>query len=291
MSLPNSDELVAEQFARVPEQQSLVGTFVSQSGAVAQVVQGDSLLAVKSSAQGLIPGDSVRLERRGGDLILLGPVRDRATTGRVTVTSPLTVEYPNGSGVTATLTKNSSYSPVVNDVVLIDWSSGGSVVCKLDAVPTTTTPDTPATAAPKTFDVTFTALDSGAYQSGYGWRTNDVWSSASNLGAWFYGSKIRDTIPDAATILTARIFLPLSQQLGAAPFGRHASATRPGGAVSFSATSTLSSLTGWVSIPTTLIDHLKSNTGGLGFDYGGYNIWRGTQKDGLSGAVRVTYKA
>lgn len=289
---PTAPDRVERSLAKIPDQESLVGTFVSQTGAIATVNQGKTQLLVRSSATGLVAGDGARLERRNGDLVLTGPTAPRAKVGRVTATGTLTtVEYPNGSGVTAQLQRNAAYTPAVNDLVLIEWESGGVIVGKIGAAPTNVTPDPPAPAAPKPITATFTAIDSGSYQAPWGWRTNDVWSSASNLGAWFYGSKIRDTIPDAATIQKAQIYLPLQQQLGSAPFGRHGNATKPAGVVSFAALAEIGSdRSGWVSIPTSLIDHLKSNTGGLGFNYGGYNVWRGRQSDGLSGAVRVTYK-
>lgn len=289
---PSSDEDVQRELARIPERQALVGRFVSQSGSVAIVNQGDSQLQVKSATPALVPGDAVRLERRNGDLVMIGPVAARSTTGRVTATGTLTtVEYPNGSGITADLRRNSAYTPAVNDLVLIDWSSGGVIVGKIDANPAPKPVLPPAPAAAAAYDVTFTALDSASYQSGYGWRTNDVWSSASNQGCWFYGSKIRDTIPDNASIQSASIYLPLQEQLGAAPFGVHGYESRPAGAPTISSTSTLASKSGWVGFPTALIDYLKANPGGFGYDFGGKNIWRGTQKDGQSGAVRVIYTA
>ena len=42
-------------------------------------------------------------------------------------------------------------------------------------------------------------------------------------------------------------------------------------------------------IPTSFIDYLKANTGGVGMDGGGYSIWAGVQADGLSGALDITY--
>jgi hypothetical protein len=292
MSLSDSPILLQDELAQIPDQQSLVGTFVSQSSALAQVVVGNALLQVASSVTGLVSGDPVRLERRGGALILIGPTRARSTTGRVTATGTLTtVEYPNGSGVTQQMRRNSLYTPAVNDLVLIDWPSGGTIVGKIDAITATPPPPTPPPPPPQTYDVTFLAGDSGAFQSGFGWRTNDVWGSSNNQGGWFYGSQIRDTIPDSAVIKNAWIFLPLQQQVGNAMFGRHGSESKPGGALSFSSTSNLGNRSGDVEISTSLIDHLKANPGGLGFDYGGYNIWRGTQKDGRSGALRVIYEA
>lgn len=289
----SSSEQIQEALSAVPTQQSLVGTFVSQVGSVATVIQGNSVLQIKSASAGLVAGDSVRLERRNGELIMIGPSRPRATVGLIQTTGvECLVEYPPGSGVSALLPRDASYTPAVNDIVALVWTErGGFITGKFSNTPAAAAPDLPPPVPTGDFDITFTALDSGAYQSGYGWRTNEVWSSASNLGAWFYGSKIRDTIPDGAVIKSATIFLPLKQQLGAAPFGRHGSEGKPGGPVSFSALSALSGNSGWVSIPTSLIDDLKVNPGGLGYDYGGYNIWRGTQQDGLSGALNVTYTA
>lgn len=289
----SSSEQIQEALAAVPTQQSLVGTFVSQVGSVATVIQGNTVLQVKAAAAGLVTGDPVRLERRNGELIMIGPSRPRATVGVIQTTgTECVVEYPPSSGVTALLPRDAAYTPAVNDIVALVWTErGGFISGKFSNTPAAPAPPLPPPVPTGDFDVTFTALDSGAYQGGYGWRTNEVWSSASNLGAWFYGSKIRDTIPDGAVIKSATIFLPLRQQLGAAPFGRHGSEAKPGGPVTFAGLSTLGSNSGWVAIPTSLIDHLKANPGGLGYDYGGYNIWRGTQQDGLSGALNVTYTA
>lgn len=176
------------------------------------------------------------------------------------------------------------------DIVHMVWGPSGAWI---DGVKTDYTPPTPpAPPAPEQTrrTVEFGAIDSGSYQSGYGWRTNEVWSSASNQGGWFYGSAIRDTIPDAAPIYVAQIYLPPPTKLtGARPFGRHDYDTKPGGALTVHAASTLGATSGWVDIPLTLIDHLRANPGGLGFDYGGYNIWPGTQRDGQSGRLRVTF--
>lgn len=191
---------------------------------------------------------------------------------------PVTAAYLDGSTVSS------------GDIVRLSWGPSGAWVLGVttEAVPPAV-PGAPG-GGPGRRTVEFTAIDSGSYQSAYGWRTNEVWSSASNQGAWFYGSVIADTIPDSAGIVSAAIYLPLpTRLLGAMPFGRHGYGSKPGGAVSFAATSTLPGTSGWVPIPTTLIDHLKSNIGGLGFDYGGYNIWPGTQSDGQSGKLRITF--
>lgn len=191
---------------------------------------------------------------------------------------PVTARYLDGSTVSS------------GDIVRLFWGPSGPWVLGV------TTESTPADVPPvgsgsggrQTID--FSSLDSGSYQSGYGWRINEVWSSASNAGAWFYGTQITDTIPDSAVIVSAAIYLPTPiRLLGAAPFGRHGYTWKPGGDPGITATSTLPGTAGWVAIPTSLIDHLKANPGGLGFDYGGYNIWPGRQIDGDSGRLRITF--
>lgn len=291
----NPQEYTEAALARIPVVESLVGTFVSQSGPVATVdCTGRRVSAKSTTTVPVLPGDAVRLERRGSSLVMTGPTNPRAVKGRVTVAgNPATVEYPSGSGVTETIPVANGLTVSVDDIVFIDWGSGGLVVTIIDSPVTPAEPEEPPAPAAKRYDQTFFAVDSGAYQSGFGWRTNDVWSSASNIGAWFYGSSIRDTIPDSAVIIEAYIYLPLvtDPYNAAPPFGRHGADTKPGGSLSFSDTSVLGGKSGWVGIPLGLIDHLKANPGGLGFGLASYTIWRGTQGDGQSGAVRVVYEA
>lgn len=278
--------------AAIPDQESLVGVFVSQTGVLATVVVGTSVVAVKVASQyPVAPGVTVRLERRDGQLIMLGPAVPLAATGKVTATgSPTcTVEYPSGSGVTAQMGYNTAYTPTIGDDVLISWDAqGGTVVGKVSTVPGTVTPPTPPPPAPTKRRQTFTAIDSASYQSR--WWTPDVYASDGNIGAWWYGRKIRDTIPDSATITFAAIYLPLKQTYGDSPvIGVHTSETRPGGAVSFYTTSPIEPRSGWVQIPNSYVDYLKANPGGIGWNHGGYSIWAGVGSDGLSGALDIAY--
>lgn len=225
-----------------------------------------------------------------GVAYMIGPTIPKPPEGEIVSTGSGLAEVSTDIGtVQATYQSGASLNP--GDVVKLFWSGG----CHVIGVLSTSTPaDVPAPGPGVSglrTTTTFTAIDSGSYQAGFGWRINDVWSSANNYGAWFYGNKIRDTIPDSASIVSAEIYLPSPDRLtGARPFGRHSYPSKPGGAPTISATSTLAGTAGWVAIPTSLIDHLKANDGGLGFALGGWNIWPGTQRDGLSGAVRVTYE-
>lgn len=218
---------------------------------------------------------------------LLGPTAPQASDGSVvSVAAGLATINTDVGQITATY--NSGVTLTAGQQVKLLAHGGYHVVgVKSTSPPPPEVPGGPGSGGGRVTQ-TFTAIDSASFQ--VSWWNNDVWSSANNRGCWFYGTKICDTIPDSATIVGAEIYLPPpTRLLGARPFGRHPYATRPGGAPSITATSTLPGTSGWVAIPTSLLDHLKSNVGGLGFDIGGYNIWPGVQRVGQSGAVRVTY--
>ncbi|MAP64051.1 MAG: hypothetical protein CMH34_09985 [Microbacterium sp.] len=228
-----------------------------------------------------------------GVAYMLGPTVPKPADGEIVSTSSgiATVSTDVGE-VQATYNSGASFS--ASDQVKLMWGNGCHIVGLKSTSPSAQEVPTAPGGSGERVTKTFAAIDSGSYQPGYGWRINDVWSSANNYGAWFYGTKIRDTVPSSADIIKAEIYLPPPERLtGTRPFGRHPYASKPAGAPTISATSTLSGTSGWTEIPTSLIDHLKSNVGGLGFDLGGWNIWPGTQDPqhgGNSGRLRVTYE-
>lgn len=225
-----------------------------------------------------------------GVAYMLGPTTPKPAEGLVLFVTDgvVTVDTPVGQVLAS---HNVGQVLTAGDRVKLHWSDGCHVLGVVSVA--AQTPDVPPPAGGGTGRVTktFTAVDSGTRGNSMGWWTNDVRNSASNQGGWFYGNKIRDTIPDSAVIEKAEIYLPLiSSRFPNAPFGRHGFASKPSGALSFSDTSELPSKSGWVRIPNSLINHLKANAGGLGFTGGtGDSTWAGTQKDAQSGAVRVTY--
>jgi hypothetical protein len=290
----SSADAIAEGFGKFKPWQVLIGTFVDQSGPDGVVDVGGARITMPSLGTYFpLPNDPVRVLRTDTSTFLLGPASPRSAVGKVTATgSPrITVEYPPDSGVEKLMGYPSTATPAVDDLVIIDWASGGTVTAVV-----TTTPDFQPTAQAPTAPsggrrtLVFTALDSGNWNGG--WWTNEVWASDNNHGAWWYGSKIRDTIPDSASIVSVEIFLPAYYQFGSDPnFRLHADNSKPGGAPSY--TGAVMPLTGarsgWVGVPTTVGDYLKANVGGTGFRQGGFTKYRGTQADGQSGALRITF--
>jgi hypothetical protein len=276
---------------------TLIGTFVGPSGTQAIVDVGSARVTIPALGPTFpFTNEPVRLLRVGKITLMLGPV-PRWPVGKVTATgSPrCTVEYPPGSGVTKQMGYPPNITPTVGDTVLIDWASGGSVSTKLTIAPGATAPPDPGGGSGGQQQQVFTAVDSGTWQTANGgrWWQNDVWavSTGNNTGAWFYGSKIRDTIPDSAAINAAEIYLPIFYDTGSAPIAQvHSSTSKPGGNISgVGGTSALNPSSGWVPIPAAFLDYLKANDGGIALVGGGFKKYRGTASDGQSGALRVTY--
>lgn len=290
----DSQELVESALAGIPEQESAVGVFVSQDGPVATVDVAGKRLLVKAAGAAVRPGDAVRLERRGAAMVMLGATRARSALGRVTVAgNPATVEYPDGSGVTAQLPVAAGMTVAVADHVVIDWDSYGTIIAKVSAPSSPVVPGAPSGAGRQQVTQTFTAIDSGSFHSSYGWWTGDVIASTSNVGCWFYGAKIKDTIPDQATILSASIYLPARQNVYGPPLlGVHPNGWKPPGNPGLNGLGVLDPDQGQVPIPTAWIDLFKVGDGGVGVAQGGsYNIYSAVGADGNSGAITVVYLA
>lgn len=284
---------VTASLGRVPQMSSKVAVFVSRSGYYATVNLGESTVALPFVGLSLPPaGHPVQVELRGRQLVVTGPARPLPGIGTITATGSPRATV-TAWGISYTLRYRSSYTPVLSDEVEISWlGDEGTIQGKVTATSNVVAPATIDPASTLTYHPEpFTATDSGSYASG--WAQRDVWASDSYLGAWFYGSKVKDTIPDAAVIKDAQLYLNPRQIQGAAPnLQLHTSASKPSGAVTFTGTaSPLSVKSGWVPVPLAFIDFLKANDGGIGFNHGGYNIYRGTQADQLSGALDITWEA
>ena len=278
--------------ASIPLVDSKVGIFVARSGHQVTVNVGATTVMLPFTGMSLPPaGHPVRLELRGDRLVCTGSARPLPGIGVVTATGTPRATV-SAWGQSYTLPFRSGYTPAVNDTVDIQWTGDGGVIQgRLSTTPTIVTPDPPPSSGPQTFHpAPFTAIDSGSFQSGR-WTKSDVWSSASLIGAWFYGSKIADSIPDGASIQSAAIYLSPTQVSGAGTnLQLHTSPTKPGGTVAFTgAVAVLNDRAGWQPIPLAFVDFLKANQGGIGANHGGYSIYRSIGADGLSGALDISW--
>lgn len=145
------------------------------------------------------PGDRVWIAYLGSVPFCLGAIPKAATAtvtgvpvgGRVEVTAEDSRPY--------TLPFNDGYEPVVGDRVVIDWSANGVIVCQMSAEPEGVIPVVPpAPPRPPGGAAVFGATDSGTWRGG--WVDNLFGVSESRRGFYWYGTQIRDTIPDTSAI-------------------------------------------------------------------------------------------
>lgn len=116
-----------------------------------------------------------------------------------------------------------------------------------------------------------------------------MWASDSTVGAWFYGSKIADTL-GGANVSRIEIWISAAQLFGANPnIGYHGYKTKPGSMPTINAATPIAVRDGsWVQLPTSFGQFLASNNGGIGTLHGGYNKFRSLAQDARSGALRIT---
>ncbi|TFD74740.1 hypothetical protein [Cryobacterium fucosi] len=269
----------------------MVGTFVSTDGVRAVVDVGGG--RIPADMAGYLPeiNEPVWVLFIDGTALILGPTKMKPAEG--TVTGP-----PSGNLVPISTVAGAMSVPYASGLTLSAgqvvklgaWSGGGFVGAIMSTSPPPPLAPAPPSPGPVNQSAVFTAVDAGSYRSG--WWTSQVWASDSNTGAWFYGSKIADTIPNGAAITAAAIYISATQITGWPPnIGYHSSAGKPGGNVSVGGASAVPVFNGWVNIPLSIVDYLKSNVGGVGVASGGYSIFRSLGQDPSSGALRINWTA
>jgi hypothetical protein len=276
--------------ANIPEVRSHTATFVRMDGNLAVVNTGDT--QIKLPAPGFFPprtGMTVQVEWRNGRGAVVGPAVTRNPLGTITGTgSPLaTVDV---DGVSHLLPYQSWYTPVVDDVVSIDWVRE-VIVGKLSTSPTPEEePADPGTSV-SAFDVNILAQASGKWSLSYSnyFGGSEVWAGNTTHGVWVYGNAFRDGVGAGATINRVWINLPLISQLGNCEVGVHDLAALSG-APGVHSTVPLNPRGGWVELPVSFGTYLLSGGRGIGVTAGagGLTKWRGAPSpDSWSGALRV----
>ncbi len=280
-------ETVARKIAAQGTIRSEVAVFVRMDGRFAVVNIGT--VTITAPCVGFYPpvvGMPVRVDWVNGSPAVTGPVTPLNPLGVISGTGApkATVSV---DGVEYMLYYREGYTPTVADQVEINWATGviQGKVTGVDA------PDAPpeSGAGSTPFDVTVRAANSGRYQAGSGWWGSDPWASSSNDGIWVYDNRVRDAV-GGGTVTGIQIYLPLIQQVGVAAVGVHPHPSIPGGAPAIEAKTDLPQgrRSGWQTLPTSFGVYVAEGGRGIAVADGGYNKWRGTAADALSGALRLT---
>lgn len=273
----------------------LVGTFVSFDGTGYVVdVGGGRIPASLGSAYMPVVNESVWVWFVDGQPFVMGPTVPKPSSGTVvSVASGLvTVSTVLGNSV---MPYASTLSPTAGQIVNIVWNgsapSGGFATDVMSTSPAGGVAPAGPGGGPVTRSNQFIPLDAGSYRSGDGWWSPQVRAGVTNLGGWFYGTQIPDTIPASASILSVQLFVSPAQISGDAPnFAVHPHATKPGGAPSLSSSTPVGVAPGWVGLPVGFGNALKAGGGsyGVGVNHGGNNIFKSMAQDGQSGALLIT---
>lgn len=284
------DTAVKRALADTTKVTRMAGTYVSTDGVRATVDVGGGRIPADFCGYQPEVSEPVWILFADGTATLLGPTRLRPGKGTIT-------GAPSGNLVPISTDAGDFNLPYAAGLSLSSgqvvklggWNGGGFVYAVMSTSPPPgTAPGAPGGGAGDQ-TVIFTAIDAGSYRGG--WWTGEVYSSDTNTGAFFYGTKIADTIPDGATIVSIEIWVSISSLTYQAPnFGYHTSASRPGGNVTFGPTTAVNIAGGWIGLPIYIADWLKANYGGVGVDGGGYSILNSLTADAQSGALRIHWR-
>jgi hypothetical protein len=295
------------------------GVMVLAGGALAVNVWGNVIPARYADPLVVNAGDTVVVDLMAGptgqaEAVVSGKLTaaPRPGTGTVTTVPPasatITVTGTDGTAYTAYFV--SSYTPTVNDNVILAWNAATPTVTgKVGATPTPAPPPSPVAPPPppsSTGTSTYAATDSGAWSSSYGW---DNWAGgggnvfeggsaygASNNGAWFYAGSPGELA--GRTITRIRFNTGARRSVGSynsavtVNFYAHTSPNKPGGDVSRTVGPTGISIppgfNGTIDLPLSFAPVLQAG-GGIaiaGEPYTGFN-GRNTQPD--SGLLTIDW--
>jgi hypothetical protein len=283
------EKSIRRELADMPAIGRLIGTFVSTDGVRGVVDVGGG--RIPADMAGYVPeiNESVWVLFINATALILGPTVPKPGKGTVAaVPSGNLVQVDTISG-RFNVPYASGLTLSVGQVVKLGCANDGLFVY---AVMSTSPPPATAPAAPGGSSgpqtQIFMPIDAGSFRGS--WWTNQVYASDTNIGAWFYGSQIADTIPDAATIQSVEIYISIASFRFQAPnFGVHGSGSKPAGAVGLSQLTSVAIANGWVSLPTSFGDTLKATVGGVGINQGGYSILNSLTTDPASGALRIRW--
>ena len=267
----------------------LVGTFVSATATKWTVDTGGGRVTTCLPVTAYIPevNEPVWVFWIDGTPYVLGPTVSKPDRGVVISVAGGLVRLTTAFGIVE-IPYSSTLAPTAGQTMKITWSGGGFAIAVMSNSPAAPVPPpAPGGGAVAHSDV-FTAVDTGSFNGS--WSTAMLYASNTYLGAAFYGSKIKDTIPSGAVITSLEVYIAPNRVEGANPnFALHNHLTRPGGAPALSSSTPIAVTGGWLPLPTGWGDALKAGGGsaGIGLNHGGYNIFKSLTQDGMSFALRV----
>lgn len=269
---------------------SLVGTFVGATATGCTVDVGGGRIPARFGS-GYLPEINEQVTVwtfDDGTAFVMGPSLTKPYRGTVQSVAAGLVTLSTDYGPVVAPYLGST--PTAGQLMALRWHGGPLAEGVLSTSPPLPTPPDPPSSSTSRHVNTFQALDAGSWNR-YGWQQAQVWASDSYYGAWFYGSKIADTLPAGAVIASVEIYLSIASLFGSQPnFALHTYQSKPAGQPAYGASVAFAPRPGWNTLPTAWGNALRSGGGsfGVGVNHGGKNIFNSLAADGLSGALRIT---
>ncbi|MFL2001429.1 hypothetical protein [Microbacterium sp. A1-JK] len=301
--MPLDDEQVKRLLSAKSRVTPYVGRYVGNEGMLATVDLGDQRVTVPFASSGIVPeiNEPVHVWSVDGSLMMLGPTAPKPGLGVVATVAGDYVNVTTDFGTFLMPYGPPSDPPTSGDAVSINWSTGASCM-KLSTSPDPVEPPVnpggggEVVQPPVVRTVEFRAVDAGSTDRGAArWWTDRPYASNSTFGAWFYGSQIKDTIPAGAEFVGLEIYISYHQRQGGAPrFALH-DQTGKAGVPGFGGYTEWAPGSGWQTPPDPAGWFAALKAGGdrwgVGLNQGGFNIFRSLAQDGMSGALKITWRA
>lgn len=278
-----------------------VGVYVGNDGNTALVDMGDQRVPV-AFATAWVPeiNEPVYVDTIDGVSRLVGPTKPKPGMGVVVTVSGdyVTVMTDFGDFVMPYAAPEvDAPAPSSGDSVGIDWSSGPKCYrLSTSPDPVAPPPDPGGGGGLQTFTQEFRAVDAGTTHPNGDWWQREVWAADGNVGAWFFGNQIRDTIPSGAEFVSLEVSINRIQRFGSAPnWALHDLERKSGTPGFFNQVPWHPGGNDWQTPPNagSWFDALKGggNARGIGLNRGGYNKFASLAQDGRSGALRISWRA
>lgn len=232
--------------------------------------------------------ESVWVEFIDGVAFMRGPATGKAGQGTVVSVAGGFVTLTTDFGQII-VPYNAALTPTAGQVLKLTWRGGGYADSLMSTSPPPNVAPPTSNGGTKVHADKFTTLDAASWNGS--WSSSRLWASNTYLGAAWYGTKIRDTIPSTAVVSRVQVYISPVQIQGNNPiFALHADLSRPAGAPSLSSPTAIAIAPGWVDLPNSFGDALKSGGGmaGIGLDHGGFNILHSRAEDADTAALLIT---
>lgn len=285
-------DAILEALSKVPRLAVMAGTYVGLVDGQYTVDAGNRVPVTMWCPEPQI-GDAVNVLSINGALYVTGMVTPPPTEGTVRTTNAARVQVETDQGM-FTVPYLTGYTPASGNVVQLGYSKSAGLhitgVLSDDVTPAEV-PPAPVVSSVRPPGLVTATWSGSARRGTSNWFTNRVWASASNIGAYGYGSKVADTFAVYGIPNRIDVYLPaVSNKYGNMRLGWHPYETRSG--VTPAVTSLRIVGTGWVDI-TDLGPQLAAG-GGIGFDGAGETVYQGIPMGGQpgdtqAGALRLTY--